>query len=412
MPAVKLTDRTIKALQAPERGQTDYFDGNPRGFGVRISQSGHRAFFVMYRIGGRLRRLTLGTYPHLTLAAARQRAKDALHDVAHGSDPAGEKQADRRAETFGELADEYLTSHAKLNKRSWKEDERILNHDLLPHWRTRKAKGITRRDIWTVLKRIAEERGSPIMANRTLALVRRIFNFAIEREILTASPCHKIKAPAAERERERVLGHDELRALWKALLATPAWFQVVFKLYLFTAQRHREVLGMSRAELDLDSGWWTIPSSRTKNGLVHRVPLAPPALELLNDWMRSNPDSPWVFPSPAREGAIVTLQKPVRLLREMTGIEFRVHDLRRTASTNMTSIGIRRKTVSRVLNHLERDVTRLYDRYSYDREKREALDRLAVELVAIVERDTAAEVAESVPPTLDSEADRLHGYLH
>jgi len=333
--------------------------------------------------------------------------------VAHGQDPAAAKQADRRAETFGELADEYLTSHAKPNKRSWKEDQRILEHDLLPHWRTRKAKGITRRDVWTVLKRIAEERGSPIMANRTLALVRRIFNFAIEREILSASPCYKIKSPATECERERVLGHDELRALWKALPATPAWFQVVFKLYLFTAQRHHEVLGMSRAELNLDSGWWTIPSSRTKNGFVHRVPLAPPVLELLNDWMCSTPDSLWVFPSPTRERALATLQKPVRLLRQMTRIEFRVHDLRRTASTNMTSIGIRRKTVSRVLNHLERDVTRLYDRYSYDREKRDALDRWAVELVTIVERDdTLAEAPVSAPSAIEPDAERPHGYLH
>lgn len=417
MPRAKLTDRTIKALKPPEHGQVDYFDDSPRGFGVRVSQSGHRSFFVMYRFQGRLRRHTLGPYPHLTLATARQMAKDALHAVAHGKDPGAAKQADRRAETFGELADDYLKSHAKPNKRSWKEDERILKHDLLPHWRGRKAKDITRRDVWAVLTPISDERGSPIMANRTLALARRIFNFGIEREIVPSNPCYKIKAPAAERERDRVLGHDELRALWKALPATPAWFQIVFKLYLFTLQRHHEVLGMGRSEIDLEAGWWTIPASRTKNGLVHRVPLAPAVVELLSDWTRSNSHPEWVFPSPVHSGPLATLQKPVRLLRKLSGVEFRTHDLRRTAASNMTSIGIPRHTVARILNHLERDVTRVYDRYSYDAEKRSALRRWSDELVLLIKRDPAHDETDEAadgkgPRTSVPINDPASGYLH
>lgn len=411
MPRVKLTDRTIQALKPPERGQVDYFDETTSGFGVRLSQGSRKAFFIMYRFEGRLRRHTFGTYPSLSLADARKKAKDALHAVAHGRDPGADKQADRRAETFGELATEYLESHAKPNKRSWKEDERILDHDLLPDWRGRRAKSITRRDVRVVMKRIAEDRGHPIMANRTLALVRRIFNFAIEREIVVANPCHKVPAPGTERERDRVLGHDELRSLWKALPATPVWFQVAFKLYLFTAQRHHEVLGMSRPELDLDASWWTIPASRTKNSLAHRVPLAPTAAELVGDILECAPSSPWVFPSPMREGPIATLQKPVRRLRQLTGIAFRIHDLRRTAASNMTSIGIARPTVARVLNHLERDVTRVYDRYSYDREKRDALERWAIELLAIVEKDAPTEEFKLVPP-VESDVDQPQGYLH
>ena len=410
MPRLKLTDRTIQALKAPERGQVDYFDQTTSGFGVRLSQGFRKAFFVMYRYEGRLRRHTFGTYPNLSLADARKKAKDALHAVAHGRDPGAEKQADRRAETFGELATEYLEGHAKPNKRSWKEDERILDHDLLPDWRSRQAKSITRRDVRVVLKRIAEERGHPIMANRTLALVRRIFNFAIEREIVVANPCHKVSAPGIERERDRVLGHDELRSLWKALPATPGWFQVAFKLYLLTAQRHHEVLGMSRPELDLEASWWTIPASRTKNGLAHRVPLAPTAADLVDDVLNRAQGSPWAFSSPMREGPIATVQKPVRRLRQLTGIAFNIHDLRRTAASNMTSIGIARQTVARVLNHLERDVTRIYDRYSYDREKRDALERWAVALLAIVERDGDADaVASEGSP--EAGVDRPQGYL-
>lgn len=412
MPTVKLTDRTIKALRAPDRGQVDYFDTNPRGFGVRISQSGHRAFFVMYRAGGRLRRLTLGTYPHLTLASARQRAKDALHDVAHGGDPAADKKADRRSETFGELAEGYLTSHAKPNKRSWKEDERILKHDLLPAWRTRKANSITRREIHTLLDRIAVERQSPIMANRTFALTRRIFNFAFEREIVQVNPCLQMKPPAPERERDRVLNDDELRAVWKALKALPHWFQVVVKLYLFTAQRHDEVLGMQRAELDLASGWWTIPAARTKNGLVHRVPLTPYVRELLSDWIGSSPESRWVFPSPTHDAPRATLQKPLKALLEATAIDFHTHDLRRTASTDMIKSGILREVVSRVLNHLPRDVTGIYDRHTYDAEKRDALASWTATLLTIVEPPTSIDTRTSTTAECRSSSTDLQGYLH
>lgn len=410
MPRLKLTDRTIKALRAPQQGQIDYFDDNPRLFGVRVSQSGHRAFIVLYRVGGMLRRLTLGTYPHLSLAAARQKAKDALHDVAHGGDPAAAKREDRRAETFGELADEYLR-HAKLNKRSWKEDERILNHDLLPAWRTRKAKTIARRDVSTLVTRIAEDRESPIMANRTFALARHMFAFALEREIVPGNPCAGMKRPAVEQSRDRILSDDELRSLWKALPALPKWFGVAVKLYLFTAQRHNEVLKMHRAELDLDTGWWTIPASRTKNGMIHRVPLTAYTHEVLTDWLQSSPDSEWTFPSPRRDGPLATVQKPFGLLRDTVGLDFTTHDLRRTASSTMTRFDVGREDVSRVLNHLPRDVTGIYDRHTYDRQKRRALEKLTTELLKIVERP-ANETTPSHSLEEPATSEDTQAYLH
>ena len=409
MPKVRLTDRAVRNFKLPERGQVDYFDDNPRGFGVRVSQGGQRSFIVMYRFEGRFRRHTLGQYPHLSLRDARQKAKDALHEVAHGRDPGALKQSERAAETFKELADLYLEEHAKKQKRSWKEDKRILKRDLLPRWRKRRATGLTRAEIRRLLAHISNERGSPIMANRTLALIRKIYNFGISREIVQLNPCHGIERPNPERERARVLSHDELRQIWGALHALPSWFETVFKIYLLTAQREEEVLAMAKAELDVNAAWWNIPGERTKNELPHRVPLSAPAVRLLKQALADAADSPWVFPSPRKDGPRVTLQKPLRELRELSGIsDFHIHDLRRTAASHMTSIGIPRQVVSRVLNHQQRDSTRVYDRYSYDKEKREALDQWASELSRIIAGDDA-----DVPPQAGAEvtgagASRLH----
>src|SRR5262245_47745198 len=123
MPRVRMTERTLQRLRVPSIGQVDYFDQRLPGFGMRVTASGHRSWIVLYRHDGRGRRLTLGAYPALGLADARVIAKDAIHRVACGRDPAAEKQVERRAETFAELADEYMERHAKVRKRErcWQE---------------------------------------------------------------------------------------------------------------------------------------------------------------------------------------------------------------------------------------------------------------------------------------------------
>ena len=122
MSRIRMTDRGVKALRANSAAQVDYFDERLPGFAIRISGRGHKSWIVLYRHSGRVRRLTLGPYPALGLADARAMAKNALHLVAMGRDPAAEKQMQRRAETFAELAHEYMERHAKVHKRerSWR----------------------------------------------------------------------------------------------------------------------------------------------------------------------------------------------------------------------------------------------------------------------------------------------------
>src|SRR5262245_5681069 len=163
-----MTVRAVDAIRPPTSGQVDYWDAHNPGFGLRASAGGRKSWILMYRHGNVKRRLTLGTYPALSLADAREQAGRAQRAVQYdGADPAANKKADRAAETFAELAHEYLERHAKREKRSWRKDLHILEKDVLPRFGKRKAKDITRRDIIAMLDDILE-RGPRRPANATL----------------------------------------------------------------------------------------------------------------------------------------------------------------------------------------------------------------------------------------------------
>ena len=370
MPKVNLTHQTIKTLTAG-RWLTDYWDeGMPR-FGVRVHHTGRKTFMVRYDAGGKKRRFTLGTFPSLSLADARDKAKVIIGRIARGEDPQAEKNADRKAETFAELAAEYLERHAKQKKRRWREDERILRVDLLPHWKRRKAKKIGRRDVAEVLDGIVG-RGSPIMANRTKALISKIYNFGIGRDIVEHNPCLGVAMPARERQSDRVLSEDEIRAVWRALDDEELVMAASFKMRLLTAQRGVEVLKMRWR--DVAGDWWTIPANIAKNDLAHGVPISRQARAILAELRPETGFSGWVFESPRKPGAPITaVQKAAGRIAKASGVDFVPHDLRRTAATFMTSMGVSRLVVSKILNHVESGVTAVYDRHSYDEEKREAL---------------------------------------
>ena len=408
MPTEKLTVKFIDAIKAPSEGRIEYWDKATPGFGLRVSDSGRKTWVLMYRAGGVLRRYTLGTYPSLPLADARDKADDELRRVAKGIDPAAEKQAARKAETVAELVADYL-DYAKREKRSWGKDNQILEKDVLPRFGKRKAHDIKRRDIIAMLDNIVA-RGAPIQANRTLAITRRLFNWAIEKDILEANPCYRVKKAASENTRDRVLTSDEIKSFWAALdspdIKMDRGSALVLKLQLATAQRKGEVIAAEWSEFDLTGEKvWTIPAAKAKNGLAHRVPLSKLALDLLTevkaeDELRRKkrakrrkvaldtlPPSKWLFPSP-RDGKPVggqSIDHAMKRNRLALGIGEAVpHDLRRTAASHMTGMGINRLVVSKILNHVERTVTAVYDRHGYDAEKRHALDAWGARLEQIV----------------------------
>lgn len=386
MPSQILTDQFVRALRPESDAQRDYWDKNVTGLVLRVSPAGKKTWSVLYRFLGRQRRYTLGCYAILGLADARREAKSVLHSAALGRDPVEERQRARSAETFEDLAREYMEKHAKVRKKSWKHDERILfgspqkkKTRKTPHvavakvWGQRKLADIKRRDVLALVEAVA--RRGPIMANRVLACVRKVFNFAIERDWLEANPCQRVPRPAREHARDRVLTEDEIRAVWQALDHEQAIIAAAFRVRLLTAQRGGEVLGARWSEMDLTTAWWTIPAERSKNRLAHRVPLSPPALRILKELKLITGGSEFVFPSPSRAGQpIQHAQKAIERVVAKSGVSFRGHDLRRTAASLMVGSGVSRLVVSKILNHVETGVTAVYDRHGYDIEKRGALN--------------------------------------
>jgi len=403
MPSIKFTAAKIKFLEPVPGKQVDYFDEDLSGFFVRVSQRGKKSFGVTYRVGGRFRRLTIGTYPLLSLADARMEAVKALRNAELGQDPATEKKEVSVALTFEAVAREYLEKHAKPKKKSWKEDERIIKHDLLPEFGKQYAADISRRAIREFLERKVAS-NAPIMANRIRALLRKIFNWAISVDILEYNPVFLVPMPAKAYKRDRVLTEDELKRTWQALDAdVKLSYQTqlknktlsigITKLRILTAQRGGEVMSMEWGEIDLDTCWWTIPAEKTKNKLSHRVPLSPAAIKIIGEMKRvvGSISSKFVFPSPKSADAhISNPQKALQRIQKATGIDFVGHDFRRATASLMTGMGIPRLTVSKILNHAEAGITSVYDRHSYDTEKREALEAWAKRLEKIVSGDPKA----------------------
>ncbi|MEO5341618.1 MAG: site-specific integrase, partial [Magnetococcus sp. MYC-9] len=253
-----------------------------------------------------------------------------------------------------------------------------------------KAKEITRRDVVGLLAGMMA-RGATVTTNRTLAVVRRMFNYAVEQSILEFSPCDHVRAPAKEQRRDRVLTVEELRAFWwgldRARMSEPV--KVALRLLLVTAQRKGEVAAATWQEFGMEQGWWVIPADRAKNGMSHRVPLSRGALRLLEVARVHSDQSSYLFPSPRAEAPMgpTAIDHAVRRNLSDLGLQdFTPHDLRRTAASMMTGQGIPRLVVSKILNHVESGITAVYDRYCYDDEKRQALERWWGHLEGILER--------------------------
>lgn len=399
-----LTDAKIKALRPSDKRYIAWDERD--GLGVRVSVNGKKSFIVSYRFDGRSRMMTLGEYPaDLKLKAARTRASTAMEDLSKGIDPGerdqAKKAAHRSAFIVRDLVYEYMERHAKKNKVTWREDLRCLNKDVLPFIGKRKAKDIKNRDIVLIRDRIID-RKADAMANRCHNILTKLFNFAVERGILDASPCAALSLPAEKGERDRALDFDEIKVFWNGLEDSDMEpeYQFALKFLLVTDQRRSEVVKAEWKEFNLHKREWVIPVERIKSRKrkkkkkvgPHMVPLSDLALELLEGIKELSGDSPFLFPS-SRTGRSIDPAAVTRALRRVMDEEFEdrieveyftLHDLRRTAATGMAEIGVSRFNIQRVLNHEEGDTADRYIKYQYFPEKKDALDRWGRKLEAII----------------------------
>ena len=305
MPTQNLTDRLLRSISTKATKRAEYHDRALPNFGVRVSESGRCSYFVRYRTHrGERRWKTRGTHPILPLADARKLARATLVAVAKGRDPVLEERMRREAETVEDFAQVYLDRYAKIAKRSWKEDHRQLNRDVLPIIGRLPVAEVRRQDLIRIIDRVAD-RGAGVQANRTAALLSKFFAFARDRGLIEFSPAQALPRAIPETPRDRVLGADEIRKVWGALEPERPSVASSLRLVLLTAQRPGEVLGMRRG--DLDGMWWTLRSSATKSGRTHRVPISPVAQEVLEVALSASAEKQpaiYVFPSPRGSGPV------------------------------------------------------------------------------------------------------------
>jgi integrase len=376
--------------------QIDYFDPeqDPPGFGVRVSHKGARTWVFMYRYNGVKRRMKLGIVGKLGLRAARDLARDVAEAVRKGRDPASESKAARvRVETLKELAAAYIAEYAKPKKRSWKKDEQILDREVIPFIGRKRVVDVTRQDIREdVLRRIVA-RGAPVRANHTLEIVRKMFNWAIqEKDLVSANPAALLQKPGGDTgERSRYLSASEFKRFWAAL--DPETLgetgAVAFKLLTLTGQREMELIRARWADIDWDDRIWTIPAYNAKNRREHVIPLSRCALGLLRHLRAAaRPTDEFIFQSRQTDSHMrrVFIEKRIIKIRKAARLDdFRVHDLRRSATTYWGKLNIDPQLKKRLLNHSRRaDVTAIYDRFEYLDQKRGALTKWEELLLGMV----------------------------
>ena len=371
-----------------------------KGFVARRLPSGVITYGLRYRVAGQQRWLALGLHGPITPDKARKLAKKHAGQVADARDPAGERDTARQkaktnsAATVDVLFDAFLDRYVRKNLRRADEVERVFDKYVRPRIGAKSIYDLRRRDVVEMLDEIEDENG-PVMADRTLAHVRKAFNWQAARDDTFVPPIVRGMSrarPAAERARKRILDDQEIRDLWKALdtANVPMCYPAYMRTLLLTAQRREEVSRMEWTEIE--DGTWIIPAERGdeqghKTGDTTGdkiVPLTPAVLDLLGKPQRkgyvftttsgSKPFSGFSKAKAALDGAIADMRTNGKRKPMPPWV---LHDLRRTARSLMSRAGVTADIGERVVGHIIPGVRAVYDRHEFIDEKKDALERLA-----------------------------------
>ena len=385
MATKRLTDKFIRAATPPPTKAVEYWDAAEIGLGLRVSPKGQKSWTIIYRINGKQKRLTFGKYPEISLSDARLMANEKLRMVILGKDPAELPPPPPPKDTVERVVRLFIKRYAKTQNKTWQETERILEREILPFWGERAIQTITRRDVVERVDSIMD-RGKDYMANKLLAILRKLFSWSLERDIIQASPAAGLTLPGKVRSRDRVLTEEEIHAVWNASKKMGYPFCPIFQLLTATGQRLNEVASMTWADVDLKKKIWTIEADDNKPERLHMVPLSPLAMSIIESVPRMS-ETGYLFTTTGKTPVSGFSKGKAKIdkLSEVSG--WRTHDLRRTATTFMASLGVAPHVAEAVLNHssgIVSGVAGVYNRYSYFKEKRQALDLWARKLEEIV----------------------------
>ncbi len=409
-----MTEPTIaKMTRAPKGRQIERFDSGADGLALRITDRGTKTWNICYHFPnaeGRRRhhRLTLGYWPTLGVAEAREKARKVKSDVKSGIDPrakrADEQTAARiQAQTevgkdFGVIAEKFIKVECPNQKRG-NETESMIRRLLLPAWAGRQVHEIKKQDARSLTDKLIDE-GKPAAAYRLHETMVRLFRWMLgeyDTEFLgfEVSPLANLSPPAKKKKRQRKLEHHELERLWSAWTEQGYPFGAVQKLLLLTGTRRSEIAEATWPEFDLEARLWLIPGTRTKNSFDHLVPLSDMAMEILEALPRfTEGDYLFTTTSGARpvsgfSKAKIRTDAILKKNAEENGLapitDWRLHDLRRVIRTGLSKLRVDPEVAERVLNHLSGELERTYNLYQYQPEKTHALARWAQVVQGIAE---------------------------
>jgi integrase len=372
----RLTAKGIEAVRAAD-DRRELADDYMRGLYLVVQPTGSKSWAVRYRHGGRSHKHTVGPYPAFDLKQARDAAAKVLRAVAEGRHP-----EQRQSGSVEDAVAQFLERHGKnYRPKPRSEAERLLRLHVVGNWGRRKLEEITRADVRAMVARIK----APIAANRVLSIVRKLFNWAVENDLIVNSPVAGLKAPHAETSRDRVLTDDELRRVWQAAEGLGPLNGAVVRLLVLTGQRRNEVAHMQWGELDLEKRLWTLPRERVKNDRRHEVPLSPQAVATIQALPRIS--DRFVFSTNA-ESPVNDFGKNKGRLDELSGVsDWVLHDLRRTVASGMARLGISLSVIEKVLNHVSGSfagIVGVYQRHEFADEKRAALEKWAEHVERLV----------------------------
>jgi len=388
---MKLTDNLLRKLPTPESGNKITYDDDVKGFGARVTAAGDRAFILNYRrkVDGRERRYTIGSFPDWNTTAAREEAKRLKRAIDGGADPVGEQEDSRAAPTVADLCArferDYLPRNRATTQRVYRQQ---IATDILPAFGKTKVAAVSHSDVDGFHHRLSAR--APTHANRTVAVLSRMFSLAVRWGWRPDNPCKGVERNQ-ENKRHRYLTGAEISRLSAALaeLEDKAAANAV-RLLLLTGARRGELLAAKYADVDLDAGVWSKPAATTKQAALHRVPLSAAAVQVLTE-MRAQAadDAEWIFP--ARGGGhrphINEAWIKIRKAAKLTGT--RLHDLRHTYVSTLASAGLSLPVIGSLLGHSTPTTTHRYA-HLFDDPLRQATERAS----AII---TGKEAAEIVP---------------
>ena len=368
---VRFTDAYIKSLK-PATTRYDLYDANLAGFGIRISPSGTKSWIALSRNMERKTRITLGRYPQMPLASARQRAMNALLEMADG-----EFKRTNSFQNFEHALEDWYKKDQSKNK-SFLQVKKAMELHVRPHLKDFKLSNVEKRDIIKIIDRIAIR--TPTQANRVQAFITRFFNWCVSRDLLAISPANGITKAKTETSRDRVLTKDELTTVYNATFKMPYPFGPLFRILTCTAQRLNEVAGCKWSEIDLVAQKWDLPRDRSKNKASHVIHLSRPVLEELNQLMCSAQNE-LIFTTTGRS-PVSGFSKAKKQLDTISGVsDWRLHDLRRTFATVATeTLGYEPVVVDRTLNHLNgsvKGIAAVYQKGQYLDKRKAVLDTWA-----------------------------------